>query len=145
MNKILKFRATQNKIIPQDWKCITAAIFEADLQLKWWIWWKEETRSVEQWNTTRDMNISEDEFLYEGLWVELQRQIDLEDHTLLLCLLAVWTAWDNDEEQGNRYSHLLKVYKDQIKDSLIFAKIDFSCTTSRNQKNINQIFGFWTC
>lgn len=34
MKKILKVRATQNKIVPQDWKCITTIIFEADFQLK---------------------------------------------------------------------------------------------------------------
>ena len=48
VKQILNNWATQNRIIPQDWKGLVTAILEAGPQLKWLTWWIEEASNIEQ-------------------------------------------------------------------------------------------------
>lgn len=48
VKEILSNGATQNRIIPQDWKDLVTAVLEASRQLQWLMWWKEEAENIEQ-------------------------------------------------------------------------------------------------
>ena len=48
VRQILNNWATQNRIIPQDWKGLVTAILEAGPQLQWLTWWIEEASNIEQ-------------------------------------------------------------------------------------------------
>ena len=74
VKQMLNLWTTQNIIISQDWKDLAAAILEAHPQLQWRTWWKEEVREIEQQNSTRGINISQDQFLKKGQYFMLERQ-----------------------------------------------------------------------
>lgn len=97
---ILNSWATQNRIIPQEWKDLVAATLEAGPQLQWQIWWKEEARAIEEQNRARGINISQDQLLGEGQYANLQRQLEFDDPILELCQLAALNAWDKVKEPG---------------------------------------------
>ena len=48
VKQILNNWATQNRIIPQDWKGLVTAVLEAGWQLQWLTWWMEEASHTEQ-------------------------------------------------------------------------------------------------
>jgi hypothetical protein len=48
VKQILKNWATPNRIIPQGWKELVAAVLDARLQLQWLTWWREEASIIEQ-------------------------------------------------------------------------------------------------
>lgn len=90
--KILNLWAIQNIIISQDWKDLSAAILEAHPQLQCRTWWKEELREIEQQNSTRGINISQDQLLKKGQYSMLERQFEFDDNNFVLCNLAVLNA-----------------------------------------------------
>ena len=40
--------ASQNRIIPQDWKRLVTAVLETGLLMQWLTWWREEAANIEQ-------------------------------------------------------------------------------------------------
>lgn len=108
VKQVLNLWATKNRIISQDWKDMSAAILEALLQLQWRTWWKEEVREIEQQNSTRGINISQDQLLKKGQYSMLERQFEFDDNNFVLCSLAVLNTWDNKDEERS-WSHLLKL------------------------------------
>ena len=58
--------ATQDIIIPSNWKDLLRGILEAGPQIQCQTWWKEEAMAIEQQNIARGINISQDQLLGEG-------------------------------------------------------------------------------
>ena len=48
VKQILNNWATQNRIIPQDWKGLVTAVLETGLLMQWLTWWREEAANIEQ-------------------------------------------------------------------------------------------------
>ena len=118
---------------------------EAHPQWQWLIWWEEEARALEKWNRPRSINISQDQFLGEGQQAELQRQLEFNDHTLVLSCLAALNAWDKVEESGKRFRSFIKIIQG-LKRSLHwpFAKIDLSCQSEGTQLFVGEYY-FQVC
>lgn len=51
------------------------AVLEACLQLQWLTQWREEAKTVEQWNIAREMNIVKDQVPGEEQYSDRQEQI----------------------------------------------------------------------
>lgn len=108
--------------MPNDWKHLTTAILEAGPRLQWQTCQKEEAKTIKQQNRTRGINIPQDQFLGEGQYAELQRQLEFDDHILALSDLAALNVWDKAEESGKRQSHILHLYKAKKQPSLVLCK-----------------------
>ena len=48
VKQILNNWATQNRIIPQDWKGLVTTVLETGSQMQWLTWWRKDTANIEQ-------------------------------------------------------------------------------------------------
>ena len=116
--QMLNSWATQNRIIPQDWKDLVTAILETGPLLQWKTWWREETRVMEQWNGAK---ISQEQFLGKGQYADLQRHLGFDDHILALCHLAALIAWNRIEESekmSELFTKIIQCPKEAFTDFL---------------------------
>lgn len=101
--------ATQNRIVPQDWKDLMIAVWESGPQLQWKTWWRDEARTIEQQGRATGYEISQDQILDEGPYADVERQFTFDDHTLSLCCTAALNAWDKIQESGKRSEPFTKI------------------------------------
>lgn len=94
-------------------------------QLIWY--WKEGTKTIEQWNRARNIESSQDQLFGVGKYTDLQRQSRFDDDTLVLHHIAAFNAWDSVKESGKRTKSFTKIIQAPEKPSLIFTMYDFTC------------------
>lgn len=104
VRQILSNWATQNKVIPQDWKdpVVAVAILKARSQLRGLTWWRERERAAAkgQCNQTRVLSIVKDQLLGEGQYLNLQSQMQVDIAATVQCHLVALRAWGKVKEPG---------------------------------------------
>ena len=79
MKQFLKYWTTQNRIISKDFNGLVTAVLEADPQIQWLTWCREEASNIEQQNRSMGINIVKDQFLGERQYSDIQEQIQFDE------------------------------------------------------------------
>ena len=67
---------------------LSKAALQIGPQFQWNIWFREETRTIGQWNRARGVEISPNQFVVEGDYANIKSQTIYNGHILPFCHAA---------------------------------------------------------
>ena len=80
---MLNLWSVYNRIIPNGQKDMVNGVLETGTKLQWNIWFREESKIIEQQTKARGKEISKDQILEEGDYATIENQAVYDDHTLI--------------------------------------------------------------
>ena len=88
---------------------MVTAVLEAGPLIQQESWWREEAKTIEQRIRARGIEVSQDQLLGEGEYIDIERQSLYNEHTLDLCYKVALKPCDWIEEIGNKTESFTKV------------------------------------